>query len=227
PSKENSTAPASPRNRLGPAAGRQKTSFHQWFGNSPRRAKESDSRHGCRFLTTSDDSSILIGSLSIRRETSSGVVDAQPNFSGPVRGWQDFTAAPSHVAGSVNADLSASIVITYSNGSRASVSFGPASASPQGEFLLVGNSNGSSGPHIIDNISVGPQTLIRTGTFAQIASGAGWKTTITLINSSSATSTARIDFHANDGTPVSLPLSFPQSGSTMTSSFANVTIAPN
>src|SRR5215471_7817828 len=65
PSKENSTAPASPRNRLGPAAGRQKTSFHQWFGNSPRRAKESDSRHGCRFLTTSDDSSILIGSLSI------------------------------------------------------------------------------------------------------------------------------------------------------------------
>jgi hypothetical protein len=167
------------------------------------------------------------GSLSIRRETSNGVVDAQPNFSGPVRGWQDFTAAPAHIAGSVNADLSASIFITYSNGSRVSVSFGPASASPQGAFFLVGNSNGSNGPHIIDNISVGPQTLLRTGTFAQIASGAGWKTAITLINSSSATSTARIDFHANDGTPLSLPLSFPQSGSTMTSSFANVTIAPN
>jgi hypothetical protein len=93
--------------------------------------------------------------------------------------------------------------------------------------LLVGNSNGSDGPHIMDNISVGPQVLVRSGSFAQVASGAGWKTTMTLINSSSAPSAARIEFHANDGTPLSLPLSFPQSGMTITNSFANVTIGPN
>src|SRR5215471_8446469 len=51
PSEKNSTAAARTRSSTGATAGRQKTCFHQRFGDPPRRPKESDSRHGRRFLT--------------------------------------------------------------------------------------------------------------------------------------------------------------------------------
>jgi len=124
------------------------------------------------------------GSLKIIRETSAGITDAQPNLSEPIRGWQDFTALLAHVSGTVNADLSASVTVTYANGLHVSASFAPAAGTPVGALLLLGNSNRSNGPHILNNIKIGSPVLERVGSFAQVASGGGWKTTMALVNPS-------------------------------------------
>lgn len=96
------------------------------------------------------------GSRNINR-TTSGVSDAQPNVAEPIPGWQDFGAAPAHITGTVNADLSATIKITYANGQIVSVAFGPRCASScpgSGSFLLLGNSNASAGPDFFDNLQI-------------------------------------------------------------------------
>jgi hypothetical protein len=167
------------------------------------------------------------GSLKIIRETSGGITEAQPKLTEPIRGWQDFTALPAHVGATVNADLSASITVTYANGVHVSASFASAASSPMGALLLLGNSNRSSGPHILDNIKIESPVLERVGSFAQVASGGGWKTTMALINPSATEVAARIDFYANDGRPLTLPLSSSQSSSNTTDSFASFVVAPN
>ena len=62
------------------------------------------------------------------------------------------------------------------------------------------------------------------GSFAHFASGGdGWQTTFVLVNTGSSVAQATLRFFADSGDPLSLPLSFPQSGSgtkTMASSFA-------
>jgi hypothetical protein len=49
---------------------------------------------------------------------------------------------------------------------------------------------------------------------AQIASGAGWMTTITLMNTGAASETARLNFYDDNGNPLQLPFLYPQSSST-------------
>jgi hypothetical protein len=57
-------------------------------------------------------------------------------------------------------------------------------------------------------LSLTPATYAyHAGSFAQIASGGGWKTTLTLYNSSNTGASARIKFHADDGTDLVLPIS--------------------
>jgi len=70
-------------------------------------------------------------------------------------------------------------------------------------------------------------SVSRAGSFAQVASGGGWKTTITLINSGAVAVTGRVNFYTEGGNALVLPLTFPQTGSNLTSSFANLNIAPN
>ena len=53
----------------------------------------------------------------------------------------------------------------------------------------------------VDNLG-----LPRVGSFAQIASGAGWKTTIVLVNLSSIAVSARVNFYGDSGNPLILPL---------------------
>jgi hypothetical protein len=57
-------------------------------------------------------------------------------------------------------------------------------------------------------ISLTPAPLFpyHAGSFAQVASGAGWKTELTLYNSSSAYASARIVFHSDQGNELILPL---------------------
>lgn len=50
------------------------------------------------------------------------------------------------------------------------------------------------------------------GSMAQIASAGGWKMTITLVNSGTATKQLRLNFFDNSGNPLLLPLTFPQGG---------------
>jgi hypothetical protein len=87
--------------------------------------------------------------------------------------------------------------------------------------------NPTPGGGLSNALTFSVQGLSRIGSFAQIASGNGWKTTMTLINLSAGVVNARINLYANDGSPLILPLVFPLFGTTSTNSFANVTIAPN
>jgi uncharacterized protein (TIGR03118 family) len=69
--------------------------------------------------------------------------------------------------------------------------------------------------------------LTRIGSFAQLASGGGWKTSMTLINLSANTVNAQINLYADNGTASTLPVTFPQYGSSSAMSSMSVTVGPN
>src|SRR5438094_443785 len=58
----------------------------------------------------------------------------------------------------------------------------------------------------------------RVGSFAQVASGAGWKTTIVLVNLSSIAVSARVNFYGDSGNPLILPLVLADGSGTASSS---------
>lgn len=60
------------------------------------------------------------------------------------------------------------------------------------------------------------------GSIAHIATGNGWQTTFVLVNTGTSAAQAHLRFFADDGTPLSLPLGFPQSGSATTTVAATV-----
>jgi sugar lactone lactonase YvrE len=72
-------------------------------------------------------------------------------------------------------------------------------------------------------------SLARAGALAHLASGGGWKTTITLVNLSSSPVPARILFHADDGTALALPLTVTQqrASQVVTASSLDRVINPN
>jgi hypothetical protein len=63
------------------------------------------------------------------------------------------------------------------------------------------------------------------GSMAQVASGGGWQTTITLVNTGTTSAQAQLSFFDDSGNALSLPLTFVQSGATMTASTTSQTIA--
>ena len=64
------------------------------------------------------------------------------------------------------------------------------------------------------------------GSIAHIATGNGWQTTFVLVNTGSGAAQAHLSFFADTGSPLSLPLGFPQSGgATSTASSVDQTLA--
>ncbi len=55
------------------------------------------------------------------------------------------------------------------------------------------------------------------GSIAHIASGNGWQTTFVLLNTGKTTAEVQLKFFADNGSPLLLPIGFPQSGGGMTS----------
>lgn len=53
------------------------------------------------------------------------------------------------------------------------------------------------------------------GTFAQVAAGGGWQSTITVVNAGTSSARVTLNFFDEKGEPLSLPLSFPQTGGTV------------
>src|SRR5215472_12500565 len=51
------------------------------------------------------------------------------------------------------------------------------------------------------------------GAMAQIASGGGWDTTLTLVNTSGSSGQGTLNFFGNDGSPLDLPFTFPETQS--------------
>jgi uncharacterized protein (TIGR03118 family) len=71
-------------------------------------------------------------------------------------------------------------------------------------------------------------TTTRIGSFAQLASGGGWKTTMALINLSASTVNAQINLYADNGNPLSLPLTFPEfAAGTALAPSIGLTLSPN
>src|SRR5207247_7852802 len=55
-------------------------------------------------------------------------------------------------------------------------------------------------------------TLSYAGSMAHVAAGAGWKTIVTLVNNGTAAAQAKVSFFDESGSPLTLPLTFPQGG---------------
>lgn len=64
-----------------------------------------------------------------------------------------------------------------------------------------------------DEINIMTTALSLAGSMAQLASGGGWDTTLTLVNTGAAPGEALLNFFANDGGPLLLPLTLPQKSS--------------
>lgn len=69
----------------------------------------------------------------------------------------------------------------------------------------------------------------RAGIISQVASGGGWKTTISLLNVGATTAPVKVQFMAEDGTLLDLPMTITQAGASVTqaSGPVNTTLAPN
>jgi hypothetical protein len=65
----------------------------------------------------------------------------------------------------------------------------------------------------VEQVSASIAGLTNAGSMAQLASAGYWTTTITLVNTGSTAAQARLNFFDNNGNPLTLPLSFPQSPS--------------
>ena len=64
------------------------------------------------------------------------------------------------------------------------------------------------------------------GSIAHFATGNGWQTTFVLVNTGAAPAQTALTFFADDGTPLRLPLSFPQTGTNSSSSSVIQLLAP-
>jgi len=69
----------------------------------------------------------------------------------------------------------------------------------------------ASATFTIEQVSASLANGIVAGSMAQIASAGGWKTTFTLINTGNTTAQIRLNFFDNNGNPLALALTFPQS----------------
>jgi hypothetical protein len=65
------------------------------------------------------------------------------------------------------------------------------------------------------------------GLMAHLAVGSGWQTTFVLVNTGSSAAQANLAFFDKNGTPLSLPLSFPQGGTSTLSSTLSQSIGAN
>jgi hypothetical protein len=63
------------------------------------------------------------------------------------------------------------------------------------------------------------------GSMTHVASGGGWKTTILLINAGTGAAQAHLQIFDDSGSPLSLPLSFPQGGNSTSGSSLDRTLA--
>ena len=65
-----------------------------------------------------------------------------------------------------------------------------------------------------------------TGSMAHVTYNGGWNTTITLVNTGTAQATPTLSFYGDDGTPLAIPLSYPQTGTVSNSASIQPTLAP-
>jgi hypothetical protein len=109
------------------------------------------------------------GSRNIGRAylTQNGMVfDSAPNSPEPIANQRDYRITPaSHIGGTINNDLSATITIRYNDGQTPDpiiISFGPAAeavSTPPGTIFVLGNSSCNTGSQMFDNLLVKQKLL--------------------------------------------------------------------
>jgi len=77
--------------------------------------------------------------------------------------------------------------------------------------------------------SSSPAVAVRSGVLAHIAAGGGWTTTLSVVNASASSIDINVVLHADDGSPLSLPVTTTQLGlvQTFTGSSVGTTMGPN
>jgi hypothetical protein len=65
-------------------------------------------------------------------------------------------------------------------------------------------------PFTVEQSAASPAGLSTVGSIAQVTSGGGWKSTLTLINTGNATEEALVSFFDDYGNPLALPVNYPQ-----------------
>ena len=105
-------------------------------------------------------------------------------------------------------------------GKRGTVTFVPP---PFGQMSALGiRANGNS----FTTIPVTPPGGTAHGSMAHIAAGGGWRSIFYVVNTAPQTSNAvTLSFFDDSGNPLTLPLTFPQTGATMTSATVTQTLA--
>jgi uncharacterized protein (TIGR03118 family) len=97
-------------------------------------------------------------------------------------------------------------------------------------MVTVTDSSGATGSSSLQ-LTIQQATLSaassRVGSFAQVVSGGGWKTTMTLINLSATTVNAQVNFYADNGSPAAFPMTFPEFSSSSFGTSATLTLNPN
>lgn len=84
--------------------------------------------------------------------------------------------------------------------------------------------NGSGSGFALTSLPVLAGVGTGGGAMPHLAAGAGWQTTLTLVNTGATAAAASLSFFGDDGKAVSLPLGFPQTGTTSTASNVNQSI---
>jgi hypothetical protein len=93
---------------------------------------------------------------------------------------------------------------------------------PQGQISVLGiRSNGNS----FTTIPVTPTAAASSGSMAHIVSGGGWRTVFYVSNTTGRTSTITLSFFDDAGNPLSLPLTYLQTGVTATAATVTKTLA--
>jgi hypothetical protein len=96
---------------------------------------------------------------------------------------------------------------------------GPALLGQKLGIRLTGNQGGDS---CFDKISLDATPTVISSSVSQIASGGGWKTTLTLVNLLATQNSVRVAFRGDDGRSLSLPLVVTQLGTQQAASGSSV-----
>jgi len=96
---------------------------------------------------------------------------------------------------------------------------GPALLGQKLGIRLTGNAGGQAD---FDKISLDATPTIVSSTVSQIASGGGWKTTMTLVNLLPTRQSVRVAFRGDDGRPLTLPLVVTQQGTSQAATASSV-----
>ena len=102
------------------------------------------------------------------------------------------------------------------SGVRGTVEFGTPSGGRISMLGLRANAIPNNSGFAVTSLPVLASVGAGGGKIAHIASGGGWRTTLTLVNTGAAVSTVNLAFFGDSGTPLPLPLSFPQTNTTAT-----------
>jgi len=95
-------------------------------------------------------------------------------------------------------------------------------APSNGQISVLGlRANGAA----ITTLPVFAGTGAAGGTMAHIASGGGWQTLMTLVNTGASPAQVQLKFFDEQGNPMALPLAFPQTGTTANESIVSQTLA--